>query len=111
MNNKLKIGICFLLATWLFTGIKCDDEFYEHSMFLKYRPTFQYYFKSPLGMQDMPIAYPADLVVKEAIYDEFINERHWSDNDFLDTGICGILVLGTLYYLALGLIKQFRHEK
>ncbi|RZL20593.1 MULTISPECIES: hypothetical protein [Pedobacter] len=111
MNNKLKIGICFLLLTWLFTGIKCDDEFNEHSMFLKYRPTFQYYFKSPLGMQDMPANYPADLFEDQAIYDEFINEKHWSDNDFLETSICGILVLGLLYFLTAGLIKQFKYDK
>lgn len=109
MNNKLIIGFCFLLLTWLFTGVKCDDEFYEHSIFLKYRPTFQYYFKSPLGMQDMPASYSADLVVKEAIYDEFINEKHWSDNDFLETGICGILYLGTIYFLISGTIKQFKY--
>jgi len=108
MNNKLKIGLCFLLATWLFTGIYVDDEFGEHSMFLKYRPTFQYYFKSPLGMQDMPTGYPTELAVEQAIYDEFINEKHWSDNDFLATSICGILVLGTLCFLTAGLIKQFK---
>ncbi|RZL51239.1 MAG: hypothetical protein EOP00_00030 [Pedobacter sp.] len=111
LAGNLKIGICFLLVTWLFTGIKCDDEFYEHSMFLKYRPTFQYYFKSPLGMQDMPASYPADLVIKEAIYDEFINEKLWSDNDFLEASICGVLLMGTLYFLISGLIKQFRHDK
>lgn len=111
MNNKLKVGICFLIATWLFTGIKCDDEFYEYSLFLKYRPTFQYYFESPLGMQDMPENYPKELAVKEAIYDEFINEKHWSDNKFLEISMCGILILGSLYFLSTGLIKQFTYDK
>jgi len=111
VNSNLKIGICLVLLTWLFTGIKCDDEFYEHSMFLKYRPTFQYYFKSPLGMQDMPENYPKELAAKEAIYDEFINAKHWSDNKFLEISICGILILGSLYFLSIGLIKQFTHDK
>lgn len=49
--------------------------------------------------------YPTDLSIEEAIYDEFINEKHWSDNDFLSTSICGILVLGALYFMVLGLGK------
>lgn len=111
MNKKLKIGIIFLVATWLFTGIYADDEFGEHSIFLKHRPTFQYYFKSPLGMQDMSASYPVELAVEENIYDEFINQQHWSDNDFLTTSICGILYLGTIYFMISGLLKQFKYEK
>ncbi|WP_316807389.1 hypothetical protein [Pedobacter agri] len=111
MNKKLKIGIIFLIATWLFTGIYADDEFGEHSPFLKYRPSFQVYFKSPLGMQDMPASYPAELVVEEAIYDDFINQKHWSDNDFLATSACAILYLGTIYFLISGTITQFKHGK
>ena len=111
MNKKLKIGILFLEATWLFTGIYADDEFGEHNIFLKYRPSFQFYYKSPLGMQDMPANYPVELAVEEATYDEFINEGHWSDNDFLATSICGSLYLGTVYFLISGIIKQFKHGK
>lgn len=111
MFNKLKIGLLFLIATWLFTGIYADDEFGEHSIFLKYRPTFQYYFKSPLGMQDMPANYPVELAAEEAIYDEFINQKHWSDNDFLATTFCGILYLGTIYFLISGTIKQFKYDE
>lgn len=111
MNKKLKIGILFLLATWLLTGIYADDEFGEHSSFLKYRPSFQFYFKSPLGMQDMPANYPVELAVKEAVYDDFINEKHWSDNGFLSTSICGLLYLGTIYFLVFGIIKQLKYGK
>lgn len=111
MNKKLKIGILFLVATWLLTGIYADDEFGEHSTFLKYRPSFQFYYKSPLGMQDMPASYPVELAKEEAIYDEFINQKHWSDNNFLATSICGILYLGTIYFLISGTIKQFKYGK
>ncbi|WAC42571.1 hypothetical protein [Pedobacter sp. SL55] len=111
MDKKIKIGTIFLIATWLFTGIYADDEFGEHSMFLKYRPTFQYYFKSPLGMQDMPASFPLKLAVEQATYDEFINQKHWSDNDFLATTFCGVLYLGTIYLMISGLLKQFKYEK
>ena len=111
MTNKLKIGIFFLIAIWLFTGIYADDEFGEHSTFLKYRPSFQFYYKSLLGMQDMPESYPKDLAVEEANYDEFINERHWSDNGLLATSICGVIYLGTIYFLIAGTIKQFKYGK
>lgn len=58
----------------------------------------------------MPASYPVELVVKEVIFDEFINEKHWSDNDFLEFGISGILMLGTLYFTTIGLIKQFKND-
>ena len=108
INSKLKISFVFILVTWLFTGIYQDDEFYEYDIFLKYRPTFQYHFRSPLGMQDMPKDYPIDLMIEQAVFDEFINQKHWSDNDFLEITICGILYLGSIYFLSSGIIKQLK---
>ena len=107
MNKKLVIGLCLLLATWLFVGINEDSEFFERSVFLKYRPTFQIYFKSPLGMEDMPADYPSTLRAEEATYEDFVVKRHWSDNVFLGTLLTSALILGSLYFLFTGIRTQF----
>lgn len=108
INSKIKLSIVFILVTWLFTGIYQDDEFYEYDIFLKYRPTFQYHFRSPLGMQDMPEGYPTDLMMEQAAFDEFINQEHWSDNEFLEITICTILYLGSIYFMTSGIIKKIK---
>lgn len=107
MNKKLVIGLCLLLATWLFVGINEDSEFLERSVFLKYRPTFQIYFKSPLGMEDMPADYPLALRAEEAVYKDFVIKHHWSDNEFLDTLLTSVLILGSVYFMFTGLKGQF----
>jgi hypothetical protein len=75
-----RVSIILFLLSWLFVGIKKDDEFGELSLFLKYKPTTQIYFSSPLGMQDMPENYPQNLREQEAVYDEFVNTKHYSQN-------------------------------
>ncbi|WP_165953107.1 hypothetical protein [Pedobacter changchengzhani] len=50
MNVKLNIGLVFLTLSVLFLGIKVDDEFDDSTLFVKYKTSFQIYFKSPLGM-------------------------------------------------------------
>ncbi|MGJ1384470.1 hypothetical protein [Sphingobacterium siyangense] len=74
------LAVLFIIQ-WLMVGISRDDEFAEHSLFVKYRPTFQVYFYSPLGMDDRPLGYPARLDQIEARYDNFVRERHWSSGD------------------------------
>ncbi|TDQ08295.1 hypothetical protein [Pedobacter metabolipauper] len=110
MNNRLKIGLILLLVSWLFMGVKVDDEFGDRSVFLKYRPSFQVWFKSPLGMQDLPKDYPPELKAEEETYDEFVNGKHWSDHYMLDAGICGILILGTSFFMITGIKRQFKYK-
>lgn len=97
-NIFLVSGIISLLLTILFMGFSRDDEFSEPDIFLKYRPSFQVYFDSPLGMQDMPPDYPAELKEKQAVYDEFILAKHQTD-----TGIWRWLPL-VLLAVTLGLL-------
>lgn len=84
-----RLTIIALLVTWLMAGIRQNDEFSEIDLFLKYRPTTQVWFHSPLGMQDMPPGYPQYLVEKEYNYDDFVHGRHWSNQV---TGIVLLLI-------------------
>ncbi len=89
--KKKEIVACLLLITWLMTGFAVDDEFPgEFRVFVKYRPAFQYYFKSPLGMDDMPADYPAAKAAAYYTYRDFVLERHWS------SGLDWLAVLFTL---------------
>lgn len=106
--NHLRTSLILILLTWLMTGLSVDDEFYdEYNIFLKHRPTLQYYFRSPLGMQDMPSGYPAELRQKEAVYDEFIWGEHWSSG--LDW-VAILLVLGTVSYSGYVFIVCFKEK-
>ena len=85
MKTKQKIyitvgTICFLL-TWLFVGVYRDDEFFEPTIFTKYRPTFKISFYSPIGMQDLNIEdLPADKHAEEIAFQEFVTGRHQQNN-------------------------------
>lgn len=112
-NKYLKIGLIMLLISWLMTGLSVDDEFYEdYSLFIKHRPSLQFYFRSPLGMEDMPADYPAALRQKEAAYDEFVLEKHWSDNY---GWLALIWILLNITILITGIIKWIKtrqqHER
>ena len=111
MNAKLKIGLVFLALSVLFLGIKVDDEFTDHNLFFKHKPSFQMYFKSPLGMQDMPENYPEELRAEERIYNQFVREKRWSDQLFFDLGISVILIFGTIYFMFTGIRKQSNFNK
>jgi|GEM_PF-5448378 len=79
MKRHAYIAMILILATWLMTGFSVDDEFYnEYNIFLKHRPASQYYFKSPLGLSDMPVDYPADKAVAYNTYRHFVLTKHWS---------------------------------
>jgi hypothetical protein len=69
----LAIGSCLLLLAVLFTGRYEDDEFGEKSFFIKYRPTFKFYFYSPTGMSDTRVAdLPPALQDEEKAFREFV---------------------------------------
>lgn len=77
-NLKIYTLLALLLTTWLMTGIAQDDEFAEYFPIMKYRPDFQFYFKSPLGMQDWPKNYSPAFYAEEMKYDDFVHGKHWS---------------------------------
>lgn len=105
-NKYLVAGLLMCLVSWLMTGLSVDDEFYEsYKLFLKHRPSLQYYFRSPLGMQDMPADYPDLLRQQESAYDEFVLKQHWSSG--LDL-LAQLFVLLNLIILILGIVKGFK---
>ncbi|MGJ1422285.1 hypothetical protein ACR79T_21890 [Sphingobacterium spiritivorum] len=107
INLYLIISLGLLLIIWLMMGVSQDDEFNEYNVFIKYRPTTQLYFKSPLGMDDMPPDFPEKLRKKKAIYDDFVLTRHWSDHEMIHiTG--GIILLVTPILLVTGIWKQIK---
>ncbi|EEI90072.1 hypothetical protein HMPREF0765_4332 [Sphingobacterium spiritivorum ATCC 33300] len=107
INLYLIISLVLLLILWLMMGVSQDDEFNEYSVFVKYRPTTQLYFKSPLGMDDMPPDFPEKLRTKKAIYDDFVLTKHWSDHEMINI-IGGILILITPVFLLVGIYKQIK---
>ncbi|MHC8949983.1 hypothetical protein [Sphingobacterium hungaricum] len=81
MRRYTYIAILLLLTTWLMTGFAVDDEFSdEFRFFVKHRPFVTYYFKSPLGMQDMPTDYPSNKMAEYSSYREFVLDKHWSSD-------------------------------
>ncbi|MGJ1320905.1 hypothetical protein ACR776_20235 [Sphingobacterium spiritivorum] len=107
INPYLFISVVLLLIIWLMMGVSQDDEFNEYNVFVKYRPTTQLYFKSPLGMDDMPPDFPEKHRSKQAMYDDFVLTRHWSDHEVVSI-IGGILVLVTPVFLFIGIYKQIK---
>lgn len=108
MTKYLRISLILVLITWLMTGLSVDDEFYdEYNLFVKHRPTLQYYFTSPLGMQDMSVDYPAVLREEKAIYDEFVLTKHWSSGwEWLAIW----MVLGTISFVGYVIITYFKEK-
>ena len=79
-NKYLLISAILFIVLWLMIGISRDDEFADHSILVKYRPTFQIYFASPLGMDDRPADYPSELDTEEQLYNRFVRQQHWSNH-------------------------------
>ncbi|MBD1431640.1 hypothetical protein H8B06_02285 [Sphingobacterium sp. DN00404] len=109
LKKHVYIASILILITWLMTGLAVDDEFYEaYHIFLKHRPTGQYYFRSPLAMQDMPPDYPADKAAAYYTYREFVLEKHWSSEW---NRVALLLVLGTAFYIGFVLVKAMKVKK
>lgn len=109
INKHIFRALVLICVSWLMTGLAVDDEFYnEYRVFLKYRPTFQYYFHSPLGMQDMPTDYPAEKAAAYYTYRDFVLTEHWSTKlDWL--AFC--LVLVTVSYVVFTVFKVRKHRE
>ncbi|MBE8719613.1 hypothetical protein [Sphingobacterium pedocola] len=113
MKKHFYLSPMLILVTWLMTGLSADDEFYgEYNIFLKHRPTCQYYFSSPLSMQDMPQDYPSEKAAAYYNYRDFVLEEHWSSD--LDIIALFIVILTVFYvlFVIVGAVKIKRrtHE-
>ena len=81
LNIYLVLGTVFILLTWLFVGLFRDDEFYEPTLFTKYRPTFKVNFYSPVGMQDLELKeLTPDRQLEEIAFEEFVMQQHIQNN-------------------------------
>jgi hypothetical protein len=86
-TSLLSFGLIALVATILFCGIARDPEFYEPTIFVKYRPTIKLHFYTPIGESDLKIEDLSqekrreellyrDFVINQGVYPENLN-RFW----------------------------------
>ena len=109
-NIYILLGTVFIIFTWLFVGLFRDDEFYEPTLFTKYRPTLKVNFYSPIGMQDLKVDdLPTDRRTEEKAFQEFVMKRHVQNNS--EARLCYlpfILIQLTLTFLTFGILKMKR---
>ena len=76
MKNKRYIAMVLIVSLffWLFIGIYQSREFNECHFFIKYRPTFKFYFYTPIGECDSFYLSPNDMR-EEAYYKEFVERK------------------------------------
>lgn len=68
--------IIVTLSCRLFLGVYQHDEFTEEYLFIKHRPVWQWYFRTPIGMSDLTLDdLSEDRQWEEMRYDEFIRQR------------------------------------
>lgn len=111
-NIYIWLGTIFLILTWLFVGLFRDDEFYELSLFTKYRPTFKVMFYSPIGMQDLAIEdLPPDKQLEETAFQEFVIQQHEQNNDQAGFWYLPFLLIQlTLTFMTFGILKSNRNS-
>jgi hypothetical protein len=107
MQNKLNIylivGFGLLLMTWLFVGFSYDDEFFEPTLFTKYKPTFKVNFHSPIGQSDLTLEdLSPSQQFEEKAFQEFVKNH---DGQFI---LSGILIQLTITFLCLGVYQLRR---
>ncbi len=94
--------------TWLFVGIFRDSEFYEPSIFTKYRPTFKVFFYTPIGESDLKVEeLSASKQSEEVAFQEFVIKQHqqYYSNSKL-WYLPFILMQLTLTFLLFGILKK-----
>jgi hypothetical protein len=109
-NIYLLLGFVVLITTILFVGLFRDDEFYNPSLFIKYRPTFKLNFYSPTGMSDMEMKnLSPDKQSEEMAFQEFVIQEHQQNknNPILDL-LPFVLIQLCLTLLTLGIYKQLK---
>ncbi|MFT3682151.1 MAG: hypothetical protein QM791_17890 [Ferruginibacter sp.] len=95
--------------TWLFVGIFRDSEFYEPSIFTKYRPTFKVFFYTPIGESDLEMEELSTSKQSEEIaFQEFVIKQHQQYNsDSKLWYLPFILIQLTLTFLCFGIFKNW----
>lgn len=60
----------------LFFGVYTHDEFGDESLFLKYKPTWKWHFKSPIGMSDTKFnELSKEDKIEQYYFDEYVSQR------------------------------------
>ncbi|WP_312825379.1 hypothetical protein [Epilithonimonas sp.] len=76
MKKKIFLLILVLVISRFFLGIYKNDEFGGNHLFIKHRPTWHWYFYSPVGLSDKT---NQDLSEEEQLeqqyWDEFIKSK------------------------------------
>src|SRR6267142_6700651 len=107
INIYLLIGSFFLIVSVLFIGLFRDDEFYQPSLFLKYRPTFKMEFYSPIGMSDFEISDLSPEKQKEEIaFQDFVIDHGVQYPGDKCRFIPFLLIQLTLTFLSFGFFKR-----
>lgn len=103
LNSYLIVGFGLLLMTWLFVGVSYDDEFFEPTLFTKYKPTFKVNFYSPIGQSDLTLKdLSSNQQFEEKAFQEFVKNH---DGQFI---LSGILIQLTFTFLCLGIYQLRR---
>lgn len=107
INLYLLLSAFFFVLTWLMTGIYADDEFYEHTLFCKYRPTFKVYFFSPRGQSDLKIKdLSIDKQYEELAFKEFVIKQKLQMSSTPDLSFIPFVLLQLT--LTFGLYGRYR---
>jgi hypothetical protein len=111
LNIYLILAFLSLLMTWLFVGVSYHDEFFEPTLFTKYKPTFKVKFNSPIGMSDLTFEnLSPDRQLEENAFQEFVkNQGIQSHRSIILEILPVILIHFTLTFLCLG-IYTARHN-
>jgi hypothetical protein len=107
LNIYLILAFLSLLMTWLFVGVSYDDEFFEPTLFTKYKPTFKIKFYSPIGMSDLTLKdLSPDQQLEENTFQEFVaNQDIQSHRSIILEILPVILIHFTLTFLCLGIYQ------
>jgi hypothetical protein len=115
-NIDIILGVICFLLTWLFVGFFRDDEFFEPTIFTKYRPGLKINFYSPIGMQSLSIKdLPVDKQNEEIAFQEFVIQQHQQNNSNAPLWYLPFLLIQvTLTFFTIpvhGLIKPLKGQK
>jgi len=76
LKKKIFLLVIVLVISRFFSGVYQNDEFGGNHLFIKHRPTWHWYFYSPIGLSDRA---NGDLLPEEQLeqqyWDEFIKSK------------------------------------
>jgi len=71
------IFLAVIMGVWLFTGVFLHREYQTYNLFLKFKPSFKFYFYSPVGESDRVLkSMSSGEQRNEKDYAEFVENKH-----------------------------------